>query len=136
MLLNSQPQSHQILTNDDQMLILYLSYYITTVQMISKDTFDNFYKTPPLSNYCKVLWTASTLKNNRYGQYINNFSRLLVTYVSFNIYSLTNNATDFWDTQDLKPVKKAAKGQLISEAIFLGFTSPKKQTIFFEGFLP
>ena len=29
-----------------------------------------------------------------------------------------------------------AKGQLISEAIFLGFKSPKKQTKFFEGFLP
>ena len=28
------------------------------------------------------------------------------------------------------------KGQLISEAIFLGFKSPKKQTKFFEGFVP
>ena len=28
------------------------------------------------------------------------------------------------------------KGQLISEAIFLGCKSPKKQTKFFEGFLP
>ena len=28
------------------------------------------------------------------------------------------------------------KGQLNSEAIFLGFKSPKKQTKFFEGFLP
>ena len=28
------------------------------------------------------------------------------------------------------------KGQLISEAIFLGFKSPIKQTSFFEGFLP
>ena len=28
------------------------------------------------------------------------------------------------------------KGQLISEAIFLSFKSPQKQTIFFKGFLP
>ena len=30
----------------------------------------------------------------------------------------------------------ANKGQIISEAIYFGFKSPKKQTIFFEGFLP
>jgi hypothetical protein len=29
-----------------------------------------------------------------------------------------------------------AKGQLISEAIFLGFKSPKKETKCFAGFLP
>ena len=31
LILNSQLQTHQILTNDDQMLILCLSYFITTV---------------------------------------------------------------------------------------------------------
>ena len=30
--LNSQPQPYQILTNDDQLLILYLSYLLTTVR--------------------------------------------------------------------------------------------------------
>jgi hypothetical protein len=32
--------------------------------------------------------------------------------------------------------KISIKGHLISEAISLGFKSPKKQTKFFEGFLP
>ena len=32
--LNSQLQAYQILTNDDQMLILCLSYFITTVIII------------------------------------------------------------------------------------------------------
>ena len=32
--------------------------------------------------------------------------------------------------------KNLNKGQIISLAIYLGFKSPKKQTIFFEGFLP
>ena len=31
---------------------------------------------------------------------------------------------------------QSTKGQLISEAIFLGFKSPKKQKKIFEGFLP
>ena len=34
MVLNSQPQTYQILTNDDQMLILCLSEYITTAQTV------------------------------------------------------------------------------------------------------
>ena len=40
--LNSQLQTYQILTNDDQMLILCLSYVITTVSYCTEVRFDSF----------------------------------------------------------------------------------------------
>ena len=36
----------------------------------------------------------------------------------------------------MEAVHLGIKGQLISEAIFLGFKSPEKETKCFEGFLP
>ena len=55
--LNAQLQSNQVLTNDDQMLILCLSYFITTVKqnLDSRLAFMNVHKLFTPSFYEKLL---------------------------------------------------------------------------------
>ena len=88
--------------------------------LFDKDNFDK--KT--------IIVHVRTIKDNRHGVR----SRSLKATELF-----TGNRTEeSYITGNGQPTNETemAKGQLISEAIFLGFKSSKKQMEYFEGFLP